>query len=69
MIYAKIFGKAINKIEKYLLKNKRSLDFCDLIEILIDDNYSKLKLKILDENINVKNFIGKKRNILKIDLI
>ena len=65
----KIFGKAINKIEKYLLKNKRSLDFCDLIEILIDDNYSKLKLKIHDENINVKNFIGKKRNILKIDLI
>jgi hypothetical protein len=64
----KIFGKAINIIEKYLLKNKRSLDFCDLIEILIDDNYSKLKLKILDENINVKNFIGKKRNILKIDL-
>ena len=65
----KIFGKAINKIEKYLLKNKRRFDFCDLIEILIDDNYSKLKLKILDENINVKNFIGKKRNILKIDLI
>ena len=36
---------------------------------LIDDNYNKLKLKIHDENINVKNFIGKKRNILKIDLI
>ena len=65
----KIFGKAINKIEKYLLKSIGNIDFCDLIEILIDENYSKIKLKIHEENINVKNFIGKKRHILKIDFI
>ena len=65
----KIFGKAINKIEKYLLKDIKNIDFYDLIEILIDDNYTKQKFKILEENINVKKFIGKKRNILKLDLL
>ena len=65
----KIFGKVINKIEKYLLKDIKNIDFCDLIEILIDDNYTKQKFKILEENINVKKFIGKKRNILKLDLL
>ena len=45
------------------------INFYDLIEILIDDNYTKQKFKILEENINVKKFIGKKRNILKLDLL
>ena len=65
----KIFGKAINKIEKYLLKDIKNIDFCDLIEILIDGNYAEKKFKILDENINAKKFIGKKRNILKKNLL
>ena len=65
----KIFGKAINKIEKYLLKDIKNIDFYDLIEILIDGNYAEKKFKIIDENINVKKFIGKKRNILKKNLL
>ena len=61
------FGKLISKIEKYILKNKKIDDFYDLILPLIDEEYNNNKNNILEQNQEVKSFIGKKRKILKID--
>ena len=62
----KIFKKVINKIEKSIMNNINGVDFCDLIELSLDSKYTELKNKIQDENKDVKDFIGKKRKILKI---
>ena len=62
----KIFKKVINKIEKSIMNNINNVDFCDLIELSLDSKYIELKKKIQDENKDVKDFIGKKRKILKI---
>ena len=62
----KSFKKVINKIEKNIINNINNVDFCDLIELSLDSKYIELKKKIEDENKDVKDFIGKKRKILKI---
>ena len=62
----KSFKKVINKIEKNIINNINNVDFCDLIELSLDSKYIELKKKIQDENKDVKDFIGKKRKILKI---
>ena len=63
----KIFSKYIKKIEKYIINNniKNDLDYCDVISSLINDNYVNVKDNIINENNEVKEFIGKKREILK----
>ena len=48
------------------MNNINGVDFCDLIELSLDSKYIELKKKIHDENKDVKDFIGKKRKILKI---
>ena len=63
----KIFKKAVNKIEKMIMNNINNIDFYDLGELSINNKYIELKKNILDENKDVKNFIGKKRKILKME--
>ena len=48
------------------MNNINNIDFYDLGELSINNKYIELKKNILDENKDVKNFIGKKRKILKI---
>lgn len=60
------FENCIKKIERYILnRNKKNIDFYNIISSLIDNNYINMKNNIIDENNELKNFIGKKRNIFK----
>ena len=62
----KDFGNYIKKIEKIILnRNKDDFDYCNIISSLIDNKYINKKNNIIDENCELKDFIGKKRNILK----
>ena len=59
-----IFMKYINKIEKYILDNEKiNLDYYDIICSLISLDYLNKKNIIINENNDLKEFIGKKRNI------
>ena len=60
----KIFKKQIKTIEHFIMKNSENIDFCDLIENLIDVKYNKIKMNLKEENSVVKNFINKKRKLL-----
>ena len=61
----KEFKNYIIKIEKILLnKNKEDLDYYDIISSLINKDYIKIKSNLIDENSELKDFIGKKRNSL-----
>ena len=60
------FSKSIEKLEKYMLKNKENIDYYDLMQLLLDKEYSNTKNNILEENNDVKNFLRKKRKILKL---
>ena len=60
-----IFLNYINKIEKYILnKDKSSVDYYDIICSLINHDYLDKKNIIINENKDLKDFIGKKRNII-----
>ena len=65
--YKYIFEKEIQIIEKNIIKNEEKLDFSELLLPLIDKDYIKIKKDIFEENNDVKNFIGKKRKILKFE--
>ena len=59
------FGNYIKRIEKYILNNsKKELDYYDIISLLINNDYINMKNNINNENMEIKEFIGKKRNIL-----
>ena len=62
-----IFEKEIQIIEKNIIKNEEKLDFSELLLPLIDKDYIKIKKDIFEENNDVKNFIGRKRKILKFE--
>ena len=59
------FVNYIKRIEKYILNNsKEKLDYYDIISLLINNDYINMKNNINNENMEIKEFIGKKRNIL-----
>ena len=61
----KDFGNYTKKIKKKILnRNKDDLDYYDIISSSINEDYLKMKYNIIEENIELKDFIGKKRNIL-----
>ena len=59
------FNADIKKIEKYILNNKEDVDFNDIISSLVCEDYKNMKNDIIEENKELKDFIGKKRNIFK----
>ena len=60
----KEFENYIKKIEKYIINTKKEPDFNDVISSLITNSYKNMKNIIIEENKELKDFIGKKRNIL-----
>ena len=63
----KVFSRSIKKLEEYILKNGKNIDFYDLMFPLLDEKYNNIKNSILEDNHDLKNFIGRKRKILKND--
>ena len=63
----KVFSRSIKKLEEYILKNGKNIDFYDLMFPLLDEKYNNIKNSILEDNHDLKNFIGRKRKILKKD--
>lgn len=65
-----LFGNYIEKIEKYILKNihnnkKNEIDYYAIISSLISKKHTKLKKTIEDDNKDVREFLNKKRQILR----
>ena len=60
-----LFPKKIKKMKKYMI-NKDDFDCYDLIGFLVDNEYINIKTNIINENEDIKNFLGKKRKILNI---
>ncbi len=59
--YKVVFNNYIKIIEKYIINNKNEIDFLDIICSLITTNYKNVKNNIIEENNELKDFIGKKR--------